>query len=108
MRIVIAGINHETNTYCLEQTVASDFHQSRGERILRSLGTETSIGGALEACAELGIEALPLLMTLITGAVMAFPTQAEFYLLEPFRGDDYSLDFDCIGFCSSCISGPVA
>ena len=62
MRIVIAGINHETNTYCLEQTVASDFHQSRGERILRSLGTETSIGGALETCAELGIEALPLLV----------------------------------------------
>ena len=56
MRIVIAGINHETNTYCLEQTVASDFHQSRGERIFRSLGTETSIGGALETCAELGIE----------------------------------------------------
>ncbi len=39
------------------------------------------------------IEALPLLMTLITGAVLAFPEQVEYYLLEPFRGDDYSLDF---------------
>lgn len=62
MRIVIAGINHETNTYCLEQTVASDFHQSRGERIFKSLGTETSIGGALGICAERGVEALPLLV----------------------------------------------
>lgn len=40
------------------------------------------------------IEALPLLMTLITGVVLAFPLQAESYLLEPFRGEDYSLDFD--------------
>ena len=39
------------------------------------------------------IEALPLLMTLITAAVLAFPDQAEYYLLEPFRGEDYSLDF---------------
>ncbi len=39
-------------------------------------------------------EALPLLMTPITAAILAFPQQAEFYLLEPFRGDDYSLDFD--------------
>lgn len=40
------------------------------------------------------LEALPLLMTLITAAILAFPMQAEYYLLEPFRGDDYSLDFD--------------
>lgn len=39
------------------------------------------------------IVALPLLMTLITAALLAFPTQAEYYFLEPFRGDDYSLDF---------------
>lgn len=62
MRIAIAGINHETNTYCLEQTVAQDFHQSRGERIFKSLGTQTSIGGALETCSDLGIEVLPLLV----------------------------------------------
>tara|TARA_R110000824_G_scaffold401796_1_gene616741 strand:+ start:6453 stop:7523 length:1071 start_codon:yes stop_codon:yes gene_type:complete len=39
------------------------------------------------------IEALPLLMTLVTGAVLAFPEQGERYLLEPFRGDEYSMDF---------------
>lgn len=39
------------------------------------------------------IVVLPLLMTLVTAAVLAFPEQAEYYLLEPFRGDDYSLDF---------------
>lgn len=39
------------------------------------------------------IISLPLLMTLISGAVLAFPEQVEYYLLEPFRGDDYSMDF---------------
>jgi uncharacterized iron-regulated membrane protein len=39
------------------------------------------------------IAALPLLSTLITGALLAFPEQSEELLLEPFRGEDYSLDF---------------
>ena len=62
MRIAIAGIIHETNTYCRDQTTTVDFHQSRGERIFKSRGTETSIGGALAICAELGIEVVPLLV----------------------------------------------
>jgi uncharacterized iron-regulated membrane protein len=39
------------------------------------------------------VEALPLLMTLITGATLAFPDQSQQLLLEPFRGEEYSLDF---------------
>ena len=62
MRIAIAGINHETNTYCRDQTTTVDFHQSRGERIFKSRGTDTSIGGALATCAELDIEVVPLLV----------------------------------------------
>ena len=54
MRIAIAGIIHETNTYCRDQTTTVDFQQFRG--------TETSIGGALAICAELGIEVVPLLV----------------------------------------------
>lgn len=37
--------------------------------------------------------ALPLLLTLITGALLAFPEQSTRLLLEPFRGEDYSMDF---------------
>lgn len=39
------------------------------------------------------IEALPFLLTLVTGVTLAFPEQAEKLLLEPFRGENYSLDF---------------
>ncbi len=61
MRIAIAGIAHETNTYCRDETPASAFSQARGERILRALGTETSLGGALAACEALDIQVVPLL-----------------------------------------------
>jgi len=60
MRIAIAGISHETNTYCRSQTDARDFAVLRGDRLRRLRGTETTVGGALAACAELGIEDVPL------------------------------------------------
>ncbi len=62
MKIAIAGIAHETNTYCRDLTTAQHFHPLRGERILRARGTETSIGGALAACDALGIEPVPILI----------------------------------------------
>jgi microcystin degradation protein MlrC len=62
VRIAIAGIGHETNTYCQDQTQLSDFYIARGEKILRSRGTETSVGGALDTCEELGIEAVPIMV----------------------------------------------
>jgi len=60
-QVVIAGISHETNTYCRDETQTSDFHQLRGERILRTIDSETSLGGALRTCSELNIEPIPLL-----------------------------------------------
>lgn len=39
------------------------------------------------------VEALPFLLTLVTGAVLAFPEQSLKILLEPFRDENYSLDF---------------
>jgi uncharacterized iron-regulated membrane protein len=39
------------------------------------------------------VEALLLLLTLTTGATLAFPEQAQQLLLEPLRGESYSLDF---------------
>lgn len=48
----------------------------------------------LRAHRNLGLTmALPMLMTLVTGAMLAFPEQSQKLLLEPFRDDTYSLDF---------------
>ena len=54
MRIALAGINHETNTYCKSPTTADAFYQYRGERMLKMAGTETSTGGALIGVANSG------------------------------------------------------
>lgn len=61
MRIAIAGISHETNTYCQGFTTVNDFYQLRGPKILQTLGQESDVGGAAGACAQLGVEAVPLL-----------------------------------------------
>jgi microcystin degradation protein MlrC len=61
MKIAIAGIGHETNTYCRGRTEAKDFYQLRGERVFLARGTETGVGGALKTCEELGIEVVPIL-----------------------------------------------
>ena len=50
MRIAIAGISHETNTYCREETQLDEFFVMRGKKMQRQRGTETAIGGALKAC----------------------------------------------------------
>ena len=62
MRLAIAGIVHETNSYCRDQTQLSDFYIARGEKILRSRGTSTNVGGALDACARLGLEVAPVMV----------------------------------------------
>ena len=61
LRIAIAGISHETNTYCRDLTRMADFYQVRGARMLRSRGQESDLGGAVSACERLGIEAVPIL-----------------------------------------------
>ncbi|MEK9819600.1 MAG: M81 family metallopeptidase, partial [Pseudomonadales bacterium] len=61
MRIGIGGINHETNTYCPELTPLSAFPRLTGDRLLRRSGTETPVGGAIDACRALGVEPIPLM-----------------------------------------------
>jgi len=61
LRIAIAGIVHETNTYCKEPTRANEFYQLRGKRLLETRGQESDVGGAVDACERLGIEPVPLL-----------------------------------------------
>ena len=79
-RIAIAGINHETNTYAQGLTTAADFYQLRGARLLSRRGTETDIGGALDACAARGFEAVPLL---VAGAQPSGTIEASAY--EDFK-----------------------
>ncbi len=61
MRIAIGGIEHETNTYARGLTPLADFAVRRGEQLLRTAGQESDLGGAVDACLALGIEAVPLL-----------------------------------------------
>lgn len=61
MRIAIAGISHETNTYCTTPTVHGDFYQLRGAKILETLGQESDVGGAVAACERLGVTPVPIL-----------------------------------------------
>ena len=63
MRIILAGISHETNTYCDGLTTERSFHSVRGASMLGRAGQETDVGGAVSACQRLGIEAVPLLFT---------------------------------------------
>lgn len=61
MRIALAGISHETNTYCQGLTTAADFHLQRADAMHAAAGQETDVGGAMAACERLGITAVPIL-----------------------------------------------
>lgn len=59
MRIVIAGIRHESNSYCAATTPLSAFEVLRGEEVaLAFRGTKTYVGGMLEGAREIGADAL--------------------------------------------------
>ena len=61
MRISLGGIEHETNTYASGSTTLEHFYVQRGERLFRASGQESIVGGAVDACAALAVEAVPLL-----------------------------------------------
>ncbi|MBW3603734.1 MAG: M81 family metallopeptidase [Actinobacteria bacterium] len=63
LRVAIAGISHESNTYAVEAsglTEVGSFDRYRGDEIIaRYRGTATYIGGMLDALDELGAAAVP-------------------------------------------------
>jgi microcystin degradation protein MlrC len=62
MRVGLAGIFHETNTFCAEKTTEEAFTVWRGGAILeRFQGTQTYIGGVLAGCEAAGSDVRPLL-----------------------------------------------
>lgn len=60
MRIAIAGIAHETNTFCRDLTRLEDFRVLRGEQILSTGGQQTPLGGFIDVCADKCIEPVPI------------------------------------------------
>jgi microcystin degradation protein MlrC len=76
-RLLIAGISHETNTYCRGTTPADAFWALRGARLIERLrGTGTDVGGMLQAAEELGAEVMP---SLYTGAMPSGVIEAGAY-----------------------------
>lgn len=63
MRIALAGIVHETNTYCGAPTTYDDFYAYRGAKMLEAAGQESDLGGAVDACKDLGVDIVPILYT---------------------------------------------
>ena len=66
MRVLLAGIVHETNTFAEKRTDVDEFEADgifRGRELLSLAGTNTVIGGAVEAAAELGIDLIPVIAT---------------------------------------------
>ena len=64
MRFAIAGISHETNTYCRDQTTVNDFHLLRGAKLLQTRTQQSDVGGAVAACEELDVEPVPILFAM--------------------------------------------
>ncbi len=78
MRVGLAGIWHETNTFFDRPTTIEDFRSFayfEGGDLLDALtGTGTELGGALAAARELGVEAVPLVFA---GALPSGPVVAS-------------------------------
>ena len=60
-RIAIAGISHETNTYCKELTTAEAFRVLRGASLLETDGQHTDLGGMVSAIRTLGAQPVPIM-----------------------------------------------
>ncbi len=79
MRIAIAGISHETNTYCKDLTTGDAFRVLRGDALLATDGQETDVGGMVNAVRALGAQPVPIMVcdaqpsgTIEAGAYHAF------------------------------------
>ena len=61
MRIAIAGISHETNSYCKDLTNGEAFRVLRGDDLLATDGQETDVGGMVNALRALGMQPIPII-----------------------------------------------
>jgi len=88
LRIGIGGLWHETNTFAPGRTELADFVSYRladGRQAMREAfaGTATEVGGALDACAALGLEPVPFFYAgAVPGPTIA--AEARRFLRERF------------------------
>lgn len=84
MRLAVAGFNLESVTFLPEPTSLAEFERlaKRGPDLVTSFaGTNTVPGGFLDACAELGVEAMPLVYS-EAGAAAAASEEAFDHFLD--------------------------
>jgi microcystin degradation protein MlrC len=66
MRVLLAGIVHETNTFAEKRTDLDEFEADgyfHGDELFDLAGTNTVIGGVIEMARELDIELIPVVAT---------------------------------------------
>ena len=56
MHLIAGGIMHETHTFSVEATPLEAFTIVRGDDCNQYGGTNHSLGGVIDACAELGVD----------------------------------------------------
>lgn len=80
MRVGLGGIWHESNSFVPTPTTLEDFRLFQlfvGTGILEGMaGTRSELGGALDACRDLGIDGVPLLFA---GALPSGPVSAPVF-----------------------------
>ncbi len=79
MRIIVAGIMHETHTFSSEPTTIETLEVYRGEELLRFAGTNHSLGGTLDECRDRGIDAVPTFFA--SGVSTGTPSRSTFEAL---------------------------
>jgi microcystin degradation protein MlrC len=101
MRVMLAGIVHETNTFAEKLTDLDEFEANgflRGDELLALNGTNTVIGGVVGAAREMGIELIPIVATsaipggLVTDRVFELVVTAIEDALTTQRPDAIVLD----------------
>jgi microcystin degradation protein MlrC len=74
--LIVGGIMHETHTFSVEQTPLSAFVVKRGDEANEYAGTNHSLGGVIDACAELGVK---LSHTYFAHATASSPVTTELF-----------------------------
>ena len=82
VHLIAGGIMHETHTFSVEPTPLDVFVVARGDEANRYAGTNHSLGGVIDACAELGVE---LSHTYFSHATASSPITNE--LFEAMTGE---------------------
>ena len=76
MRFITGGIMHETHSFSSDPMRVETAPLARGDELLSYAGTNHSVGGVIDACAERGIELVP---TLYHGIGTTGPATTETY-----------------------------